>query len=53
MLKYVPAASTSAISTVAIREKFRNTGRRSWGAPYQTNPTIVASPPIQTDAAAM
>ena len=36
-----------------MREKLRNAARRSSGAPYQTSPTIVASPPIQIDAAAM
>ena len=51
MLRYVPAPSTSAISTVAMREKFANAARRNCGAPYQTRPTIVARPPITEPAA--
>ena len=51
--RYVPAAITTATSTVASREKRQNATRRSDGAPNQTRPTSAASPPIQSDAAAM
>ena len=51
MLRYVPAASTSAIRTVASREKRRNASRRRAGATNQTATTSETRPPIQSDAA--
>ena len=49
----MPAVSTTATSTIARREKRKNASRRSSGAPCQTSATIVARPPIHSDAPVM
>src|SRR5665647_3674347 len=50
-LRYVPAASSRATSTVARREKRRNATRRRSGAAGQTPATSCTSPPTQSAAA--
>ena len=51
MDRYVPARTSTATSTVAIREKPRNASRRSSGASGQTHVASATRPPTQSIAA--